>query len=225
MSDSHVAVVDMGCKLGNAIQEFVKKGSLYYDDDIRSIKPGDCLGVDRQDRFRGDLEARGYRFLHLDITAENALLQLPAADYYLAWDFLEHLPNLDWVSAVVKVMLHKARKGVWIRMPSFEQDATGEGALKEMGLRFAWTNWHGHPSAVLVEDVVRIVNDYKAETLRSSVSLKLKPSKRVMATDDPCVVPIDAPMDTAAYNPNLGVKPVKNLDPPLVAQWEAVIKI
>lgn len=222
----NLKVIDLGCKLGNSLAEFIRRGSMYYGELVRAIQPGECLGIDMQARYQRDLVERGFNFLAVDITAEGALEQLPEADYYLAWDFLEHLPTKEWASAVIQTMLHKARKGVWIRMPSFEQDeSTGEGALKKLGLRFTWTNCHGHKCPLLVEDVVRTLNDYKSQTGRNSIALKLRPGKRVRATDDPCVVPVDSPMDTTEYRANLGPKPVKDLETHLVSQWEVVITI
>jgi hypothetical protein len=216
-------VVDLGTKLGSAITQFRKKASMFFEN-IGEIKPEACLGIELQDKYRNDVEGQGYRFQVTDVTSEGALAALPEADYYLAWDFLEHLPTKAWSDAVVKTMLHKARKGVWCRMPSFEQDeSTGEGALKQLGLRFAWTNWHGHPSHYLVEECVNAINEYKQEQNRGSLAVKVKPGRRVRATDDKSVVPIDSPIDTVKYEPKLGHRPFQKFDPPLVAQWEVVV--
>ena len=219
-------VVDLGTKLGNSIGEFRKKGRMYYGDDIPRIKPAECLGIDMQDKYESDCTKRGYGFLKLDVTAEGALEKLPESDYYLAWDFLEHLPNKVWSTALIKVMLHKARKGVWLRMPSFEQDErTGEAALRKLGLRFAWTDWHGHPSHYLIEDALQAINEYKQESGRGSISTKVRAGKRIRATDDPSVVPIDSPTDTVKYSPQLGHKPVVDLNPHVIGQWEVVITV
>lgn len=223
---SKINVVDLGCKLGSALTEFRKRGHHYYGDQVRSIKVDECLGVDMQGRFKRDLEEQGYWFLSMDVTCGDALQELPEADFYLAWDFLEHLPDKGWATRVIEHMLSHARRGVWIRMPSFEQDAvTGEGALTALGLRFAWTKWHGHPTPLLVTDVVDVVNRYKATTGRNAITLRIKDGKRVRSTADPCVVPADAPVDTVKYREDLGIKPVQNFNPPLVGQWEVVITI
>ncbi len=222
---SSVAVVDLGCKLGNALGEFRKRGGMFYGDRVYSIQPEACVGVDKQSRFRRDLEECGYTFLEMDVTEEGALERLPEADFYLAWDFLEHLPDKDWAFRIIQAMLQRARCGVWIRMPSFEQDDnTGEGALKKLGLRFTWTNWHGHPTHLLVHDVVSAVNTFKAETHRA-ITLRVKPGKRIYSTSDVCVVPEDAPQDTTKYHEGLGFRPVQKFNPPLVGQWEAIITI
>jgi len=224
MTETTLKVVELGCKLGNGITEFIRRGSMYYGPLVRSIDPAECLGIDIQERFRADLESRRLRFRCLDLTADGALEELPEADYYLAWDFLEHLPNMEWVSAVIQVMLRKARKGVWIRMPSFEQDKdTGEGVLRAMGLRFSWSVWHGHKCHVLVSDVVQVINEYKSGVGRSSIAMKLLAGRCVRSTDDPCVVPIDSPVDTVKYDEKLGPKPIRDLNPDVVAQWEVVV--
>ncbi len=223
---SKIAVVDLGCKLGSALAEFRKRGHLYYGDQVHTIQAEECLGVDMQARFQRDLEEQGYWFLCLDVTRTDALAELPEADYYLAWDFLEHLPSKDWAARVIEHMLRHARRGVWIRMPSFEQDVvTGEGALAELGLRFAWTKWHGHLTPLLVTDVVNEINRYKAMAGQNAITLRIRDSKRVRSTADPCVVPADAPIDTVKHHADLGVKPVRSFNPPLVSQWEVVITI
>ncbi len=221
---SNLKVVDLGTKLGNSIGEFRKKGHIYFGDEINRITPDECLGIDRQNKYENDVVGQGYHFAALDVTTEDAFDKMPEADYYLAWDFLEHLPDKQWSDHLVKVMLHKARKGVWCRMPSFEQDeSTGEGALKALGLRFAWSNWHGHPSHYLITECVEAINAYKLTTNRGSISVKVKPGRRVRGTDDINVIPIDSPIDTVKYSPKLGHKNIRKFDPPLVAQWEVLV--
>ena len=215
-------VVDLGTKLGNSIGEFRRKANIFWPEFVAPL-PELCLGIDMQDKYREDVEGQGYKFMALDVTAEGALEQLPEADYYIAWDFLEHLPNKEWSSAIVKVMLHKARKGVWIRMPSFEPDeSTGEGVLLNLGLRFAWSNWRGHKSHYLLLDCITAINEYKTEAKRGSIAVKTKAGRRVRSTTDDKVVPIDAPIDTVKYSLDMGHKKVEKFDPPLVAQWEVV---
>lgn len=225
MTEQTLKVVDLGTKLGNAIVEFVKRGDMYFGEEVKLIQPNECLGIDRQSKFSKDLTGRGLQFMELDITAPLSLEKLPQADYYLAWDFLEHLPSTDWSSAVVHLMLHNARRGVWLRMPSFEQDdETGEGVLRKLGLRFAWTNWVGHPSHYTVLDAVTAVNSYCKKMGIPLLRIDIRPGKLIRSTEDPNVVPVEAPIDTVKYSPALGVKTVVDFDPPVVGQWEVIIK-
>jgi len=218
-------VVDLGTKMGNAINAFLKRGKMYFGDDVSHIQPAECLGIDKKDKYRGDVEGQGFQFQCADVTAGGFIDTLPEAWFYLGWHFLEHLPSKEWSTAFVKVMLHRASKGVWFELPSFEQDeSTGEGALKKLGLRFSWTDWHGHPSHYLIEDCVGAINAYKQDTGRS-VSVKVKPGKRIRNTMDKKVVPIDSPIDTGDYKPVLGKKENVEFDPPLVGHWIVIAKM
>ncbi len=218
-------VVDVGTKLGNALGEFIRRGGpVFGDPTIASIQPGECLGVDRQPRFEQDLTRRGYQFSCVDLTQTYVMAALPEADYYLAWDFLEHLPSEAWSASLLQVMLAKARKGVWLRMPSFEQDGTGCQALEVLGLRFTWTNWTGHTSHFTLAQAAQAIEEYKKLAKHPELHVSVRPGKRVQASDDPCVVPLEAPKDTVKYDISLGHKTVVNFNPPLVAQWEVIIK-
>lgn len=219
-SGAGLRVVDLGTKLGSALSEFRRRGGQLRFGET-DVAPSECLGVDRNDKYRGDVQRQGYRFLALDVTAAGALESLPEADYYLAWDFLEHLPDHGWAEAVVAAMVRKARRGIWLRLPSFERDGiNGEGVLKKHGLRFAWSRWHGHTCHLLVGDAVSYL--YKHGYVRDPNKLDIHPSKFVYNTDDPAVVPLDAPVDTVKYHDALGPKPVITLKPPVVSQWEVL---
>jgi hypothetical protein len=214
-------LVSLGCGLGNTFLEFIRTGAPYFGEDVRMIRPAECLGIDRNYHFHDDLVNRNLQFLQLDLL-ECDLAVLPAADYYMAWNYLHaNLPDKEWMAAVVETMIHKARKGVWLRIPSFEQDeATGELALKEFGLRFAWTKrW----SPYLLHDLVTAINAYKVKTKRGSLRLKIKPAARVRTSQEPCVVPENAPLDATEYHPSMGERRVTPFDPPLVSQWDVVV--
>ena len=217
-------VVDLGCKSGAAMDEFRKKAPEYYGESARAILPSECLGVDRSSDLAPDVRARGYGFLCLDLTAPGAHEKLPPADFYLAWDFLEHLPGKVWSDTVLAAALEKAQAGVWLRMPNFEQDERiGEGALRRMGLRFAWTHWKGHRSHYLTGDALRAVIPHMAQAGLESIQIQVKPRTYIHTTEDPWVVPIEAPVDTVRYHRDLAPKPVKRFDPPLVGQWDVVV--
>jgi len=217
-------VVDLGCKLGRALEEFRRAGPRYYGRAAEAVCPAECLGVDRQARYAALVRDRGYGFLGLDLTEPGALERLPRADFYLAWDFLEHLPDKGWSDAVLRAALARARIGVWLRMPSFQQDDdTGEGALRALGLRFTWTRWTGHRSGYLIEEALEAIGLYRKEVNRPAVAVRAEPRGLIRSTEDPRVVPADAPVDTVRYEPGLGAKPLVDFDPPLVGQWDLVV--
>lgn len=208
-------VVDLGTKHGGALDEFRAVGHEFFGDAARGVPPGDCLGVDLKADYRRRVEAKGYRFDAFDVVREPG--RVPPADFVLLWDFLEHLPDVDAASATLRVALDRARVGVWLRMPSFEQDEGGEAPLRRLGLRFAWTRWHGHPTAYLVEHARSVLLAHPRVD-----RFKVKPGARVETTDDPRVVPEGAPVDTVRYSEGLGPKPAHRLAVPLVIQWEVL---
>lgn len=219
----NLKVVDLGTNLGNAIGEFLKRGKQHFTD-LEEIRPEECLGVDKQGRFQSDLIQRGYNFSEADLTTID-LSALPEADYYLAWDFLEYLPDTDWSAAVLQVMLHKSRRGLWLKMPSFE--ATGlssEKTLKDLDLRFAWTTWPCNTSHFTLLKMAEAISAYKQESGRELADVMVQASKKVLASGDPWVVPASAPIDTHKYSPTLGLKPSVKFNPPLVAQWDVIVK-
>lgn len=214
-------VVDLGCKKGGAILEFIRRGSIYFGPDVSKIANHDCLGVEINPDYKKAIRDLGCNFLQADLSRESDLSDLPEADYYLAWDFLEHLPSVDIGDRVFHAMLELARVGVWLRMPSFEDDLkTGEGALRKLGLRFAWTHWHGHTSFYRLSHAHSVVGRFG----RDKVSRVLVRGNRMISnTNDPAVVPVNAPVDTVKYRPELGKKIYREFDPKLVGQWEFIV--
>lgn len=219
----NLKVVDLGTNLGNAIGEFLRRGKQYFTD-LDEIQPEECLGVDKQGRFEADLTQRGYNFSEADLTKID-LDVLPEADYYLAWDCLEQLPSPDWSAAVLQIMLHKARRGIWLRMPSFEPEGlSSEQTLKAMNLRFAWTTWPCNTSHFTLQHMANALSGYKQASGREFADVVVQASKTVLASGDPWVVPASAPLDTQKYSPTLGLKPSVKFNPPLVAQWNVLVK-
>ncbi len=115
-------VVDMGTKKAGSLGVFLEHGAMYFGEEASRIKPRECLGIDWHDKYRQSVEKQGYQFMALDVLKD---FNYPAAEYYLAWDFLEHLPSIEDSNNVLAAMLDHAIKGVWLKMPSFEQDDTG----------------------------------------------------------------------------------------------------
>ena len=181
-------VVDLGTKKAGALDVFRKHGKMYFGLDAE-CRPDVCLGVDLADKYKDDVKKRGYRFRSADVLSED--FDWPSADFYLAFDFLEHLPSKEMSAAVLRTMLERARRGVWLRMPSFEQDGTGEKPLRDLGMRFAWTNWHGHPSHYLVSEAKSVI-----ELVKPDAKVKHKHNKLIHNTHNQDVVPTDAPLDT-----------------------------
>lgn len=211
---SNYKVVDLGCKKAGALDVYRKAGPKLYKLPI--AKAHECLGVDVKDQYQRTVEKKGYEFFCGRID-KNFLW--PEADVYLAFDFLEHLPDIEMSQFVLDAMLTMAKKAVWLRLPSFETTSEGEGRLSKLGLRFTWTRWKGHRSHFKLEHMNAVLDQFKGPKLRK----KINKLERMRTTGDRRIVPIDAPEDTTKYHPKLGPKPNSTFNPALVGQYEVLI--
>jgi len=221
-------VVDLGTKQGNAISVFLNQaGKMYLDNSlIKTFKEKNCVGFERKEgeKYRQNVESKGFKFNIANLATDEGIELLPESQVYLAWHFLEHLPNKEWSKKLVFASLTQAKTMAWFRLPSFEQDdITGEGVLKKLGLRFTWTNWHGHTSHWLVEDCVAAIREWEKNQTRK-FTLITRPAGYIKATSDKRVVPIDAPVDVNAYDPKFGYKPIISFKNPIISEWEVIVR-
>jgi hypothetical protein len=226
MPSDNYSVVDLGTKKGSAIHEFLSGARKYWGKELmESIKHSDCLGLDRDEKYRDAVEGRGYQFKTMTLDAAN-LDNLPFASFYLAWDFLEHLPSVEFAKKVFEAMVVKSVRGVWLRMPSFETDTiSGEGVLRQLGLQFAWSTYHGHTARVLLRDITSSLYSL-FDARRFKHSLHVVPMRRITSTSHEEIVPLGAPVDTVLYDRSLGPKPTVNFGSnPLFGQWDLIIKL
>lgn len=209
----HYKVIDLGTKKGGALDVFRSRGDMYYGDAVK-CKPSACLGVDYADKYAEEVREKGYNFSSADVTA----CRWPTADFILAFDFLEHLKDREQSDAMLYLMLMNARKGVWLKMPSFEQDDEGEAQLRKNGLRFTWTHWHGHPSHYLVGDAMKVITG-----ICPDARVKHKHQRIIKDSNSKFVVPIDAPLDTNEYTAEMGTKPNIRFNPHVIGCHELIV--
>lgn len=221
-------VVDLGTKQGGALNTFfATAGAVYLKPEVmKSFKKSKSIGFERQEgeKYRKDVEKKGFNFEIANLATDEAVALLPVSKVYLAWHFLEHLPNKEWSEKLVKAALTKSTVMAWFRLPSFEQDdITGEGVLRKLGLRFTWTNWHGHSSHWLVQDCVDAIRDWESQQERK-FNLTIRPAGYIKTTSDKRVVPIDTPVDVNGYQPAHGYKPIIYFKQAVVAEWEVIVR-
>ncbi len=208
-------VVDLGCKKGGAIGVFRKWHGAHFPWG-RDIAPHECLGIDRNDNCRKDIEGHGFTFLGADVLVPDFIW--PNAEFYTAFHFFEHLPSLEQANYVLRKVLEHARVGVWIRMPSYENDETAGERLSPHGLRFFWRDWKGHKTKYRLEHVWRMLSenpDWKV--------MKEVPKGEVTSSADDRLVPESAPSEIGKYLPDMGPKPEVTFDPPLIPEWDVFI--
>ena len=211
-------VVDLGTRIGSTLMSFLHRGGKFFPshrDFISKVQPSDCMGVDKEETCRSDLESLGASFKCWDLSDAASLAELPEADFYLASKVLHHLPSGEEMDNLARVMLEKARLGVWFRLLSFEVDEqTGEGVLLAEDLRFGWSKKY---SPYLCKDVVSIVP-------RDLFNLELNPARRIRHTNDIRVLPVSADDNKEEYEDVMGHKPQIRLAPPVVAEWDLFIE-
>ena len=241
MRDHELDIVDLGTKKGNAVFEFLKFSKRHLDqrkgnplpcylkqDELSSLNKAKCAGYEREEgeKYRKEVEGKGMQFRIADLATDDAIAQLPPAKVYLAWHFLEHVPNKDWSRKLVHASLSNSRWMSWFRLPSFQQDDfAGEGALRKHGMRFTWTNWRGHPSHWLVEDCQEAIQSWAEENKDRPYKLEIRPAGYIRTMGDHRVVPIDTEIDVNKYEKKHGPKPLHiKLEQPIVAEWEVIVR-
>lgn len=116
--------------------------------------------------------------------------------------FLEHLPDMKHVEAVLKEAVRVASKRIYIKGPPFH-----DAYLESLGLRYFWAHWVGHSVHVEGEDIVRILK-------RLGVAdVKLTYLHPVETSDHPCIQSTSCAIDRFEFDAN--VDPAKPQGIPL----------
>jgi hypothetical protein len=108
-------------------------------------------------------------------------------------DFLEHLPSLDAVEAVIQGAAAIATDFLFIRHPSFE----GEDYLRSLGLRQYWWHWRGHPTHPQVADYCRIFERLGLRLYTITYRGEIRDSLHTTVLLD------DEPIDQGAFDPSV----------------------
>lgn len=211
-------VVDLGTRIGNTLSVFLHRGSRFFPthaEFIKEIDFSECLGIDKEESCRGDLESAGASFQCLNLSDPEMFEELPEADFYLASKILHHLPEREVADVLVRTMLSKSRRGIWLRLLSFEDDSqTGEGVLRSENLRFGWSERY---FSYLCKDVISLIS-------RDLFDLELSPARRIRHTNDFRVLPESADSKKEEYEDIMEHKSQIKLVPPLVAEWDLFIE-
>ena len=228
--NSEFDIVDLGTKHGNALDEFRRKGDMYLKlpEFFNQIRPQQCVGYERpqMETARAIVTRKKYNFCVADLATEEAIAALPKAKIYLAWHFLEHVPNKDWSRKLVHQSRTNAQHLAWFRLPSFQHDTeAGEGVLQQHGMRFTWTTWTGHPSHWLVEDCTDAIKEWAKNFPARSYDLIVKPYGWIKDMANNLVVPINAPKDAVKYEPKYGPKPLHiKFKQPIISEYEVIVR-
>lgn len=206
--------VDLGCSNGGSLRHCAKR----WGD-----KKG--VGVDLSEiKVRKALKL-GFDSVLADATTINLEKRV---EFVSMMNFLEHLPDLATVEAVIAASARSARDFLFIRHPSFEGEEEGNA----LGYRQFWWTWDHHPTHVRLADYKRI---FKKLDLQAYL---IRHVDRVDTTAHPSVVPesmgrnvskhavVEKSSSSIQLSPPWWRRqdifvPLKSFDP---GQWEAITR-
>jgi len=176
--------IDFGCSQGGSLA-FAKR----YLGGTRGF------GIDIDPAKVALTRSTGYDAAQGDLTD----LRLPDAcvDFVIISHMLEHLPDEATCRAVLASAVRVARKFVYVQGPWFDADRY----LALLGLKMTWSDWSGHTLHVTSHMLGRML----AELGREEASLFGR--KIVANSDDPVILPAQAPRNCQRYALEHGWKP------------------
>lgn len=197
------AFIDGGCGAG---------GSLAYCEQL--FRKGRGLGFDSSERKIDLAVAAGQIVCRADL--ETVELPERSVAFVSLLDFLEHLPDRDRTRGILANLVRVARDFIFIRHPNFEDI----DYLAGLGLKLAWTDWHGHTNMLKLVELEDLVRDLGLPTPT------VVPQKTLPDSSHPSVVPLCAPRDTIRYDSAIhGPKPAVRFDRPVQTQFDVFIRI
>ena len=181
LTSKQIDHVDFGCSKG---------GSLDFAKNRLGGQRG--LGIDIDLAKVAATHKAGFEAIQYDIQ------QIPnrkLVRFVVMSHFVEHLPKLTDVKAMVRKACQISTEFVYIQQPFFDAD----GYLLEKGFKLFWSDWHGHPNRMTSLEMVLTLRDLQLEGFKFSYSLHAH--KPVEDSSDPCVHPLNAPCDLAYHLP------------------------
>lgn len=197
------AFIDLGSGTGGSI-----------DYCVRRFGRAPGRGFELDPRKVAEARRAGFDVVEADVR----LVRVPdrSVEFVSAMDFLEHLPDVATAASVLERFARVARDFLFIRHPSFE-DAE---YLANLGLRFSWSDWRGHPNMMEIEDFVTLFRHF------GWTEYAIVPRNLITDSMDTRVVPLSAPTDTVVYDPSvLEPKPRVRFERPVFAQYDIFVRL
>lgn len=178
--------IDFGCSKGGSLDFALKRlgGRLGLGIDIDLAKVAATNEV-------------GFDAIQYDI---DKLPNCKMVRFVVMSHFLEHLPKLIDVKAMIRKACQISTEFVYIQQPFFDAD----GYLLERGLKLFWSDWRGHPNRMTSLEMVLILRDLQKEGFDFSYSLYAH--KPVEDSADICVQPLYASSDLGYYVSDQNIK-------------------
>lgn len=166
-----------------------KGGSIDYA--LRKLGGTRGLGIDADPKKVEVMVEAGYDCVQADITR----LELPSdsVKFVVMSHFLEHLSDVESVEKAIRSAAEVASDFLFIQGPYFDDDEF----LASQGLKFYWSDWHGHKCHLTSSLLRRILLNLGLE---DHVILG---RSRVNDSFDSTIHPLDSPRDQHAYDPDI----------------------
>src|SRR5690606_37551517 len=141
------------------------------------------IGIERNVERVIDAQRRGLAVFQGDLREVDPSW-FPATSYVSLDNVLEHLPTVDDVRGAIRLAVGIAQRLVFIRHPSFDE----LDHLAALGCKPYWTDWPGeHVMPLRLVEVLDLLVEAGVQRL------EVRPVLRLRTTDDPNLLPLDAP--------------------------------
>ena len=172
------------------------------------------LGIDKDPAKIRRMRALGYDCLEADVL--NLKLPENSVRFVMISHFLEHLTDTSQVRQAVLSAARAARDFIFIQGPYFDAD----DRLRDLGLKFYWSDWHGHPCHLTTGRLRDVLSDLG---LNNYVLLG---RTEVVDSLDPAIHPLDSPRDQHDYVEGVHPrKPYSVFEPPLFREMVCIVAL
>lgn len=194
--------IDFGASKGGSI-EFAKaalggRKGLGIDLDPKKVSTMKSLGIDA---IQGD-------FTNLDLPKKSV-------KFVIMSHVLEHLPDLETVEKTLESAINLSTEFVFIQGPVFDSDKY----LKSFGLKFYWSDWHGHTCHLTTYQLAEILSQW-------NVFYNIYVREKVVDSNNSALIPINSLSDQFRYDPKIHqAKTFANFPKPLYKEFVCIIKL
>jgi SAM-dependent methyltransferase len=196
--------LDFGCSKG---------GSLLLGKELFGGRRG--LGLDIDAAKVAAARCAGHDAVLADVT--NLNLAPGAVSFVLMMHFLEHLPGYEAARQAIESATRIARDFVFIRHPWFDSD----GALFDLGLKFYWSDWRGHPNRFGKLDFFKVLA--RARRVHRWLLLGYEPVMDTLSRD---LVDLEGPADSQATSQSaISDRPRQIIGVPTYRQIAGLVQI
>ena len=172
------------------------------------------LGIDSDSVKVEQMRRAGYACIEADVNSLD--LRRRSVRFVTMSHFLEHLHDLDAVASAIASAANVSSHFLFIQGPYFDADEY----LEERGLKFYWSDWHGHRCHLTTEQLRETL---LALGLRDYLILGCLP---VLGSSDASIHPLASPRNQHDYEPDKHPqKPIVEFDPPLYREMVCIVRL